>query len=376
MRQEKYRLAKLYDANNDLDQRWFVFYSFLHPETAKMRRFRVFISSRILTATARRERAKELIRTINIKLKQGWNPFEAEALQLITAKAAIEKVLEIKRPQIRLRTFYTYKNIVKQFGVFLEKRKLERITIEEFSFSHAIDYLDWSQATYKLQNRTLNYRRMHMKALFNELIYRDYIEVNPFNKTKHLAETETSINAYAPESLALIRSHLRAYDFDLFIIAFLVFYCFIRPAEIVRLRIKDIDLKNHKIILPGKTTKNKKSEMVEIPDPLQKELELMDLKKYPSEFYIFGRKLARSKQPTAPTRIAGAWAQWTKEVKIDNFGIYALKHTGAGMAVEAGINVRDLQLQLRHHSLEMTQEYLDRFSRSPGDKLRSAFPEI
>lgn len=375
MRQENYRVAKLYDANNDLAQRWFVFYSFRHPETAKMRRFRVFVSSTLLTAAARRDRARDLIRTINIKLKEGWNPFQAEALQLITAKAAIEKVLEIKKSQIRLRTYYTYKNIVKQFGIFLEKRKLERITIDEFSFLHAVDYLDWSQVTYSLQNRTVNYRRMHMKALFNELIYRNYIETNPFNKTKHLAETETSINAYSPESLALIRSNLRVYDHDLFIIAFLVFYCFIRPQEIVRMRIKDIDLKNHKIVLPGKTTKNKKSEMVEIPNPLQKELKLMDLN-FPPEYYVFGKKFKRSLVPMAPTRIAGAWAEWTKSVKIDNFGIYALKHTGAGMAVEAGINVRDLQLQLRHHSLEMTQEYLDRFSRSPGDKLRNSFPEI
>jgi len=38
------------------------------------------------------------------------------------------------------------------------------------------------------------------------------------------------------------------------------------------------------------------------------------------------------------------------------------------MAVEAGMNIRDIQLQNGHSSLEMTQKYLDRF--------RDGFPEM
>ena len=375
MTKETYKLAKLYDANNDLSLRWYVFFFFLHPETGRMERFRKMISSKYHTAAGRRDKAREMIKIINIKLKEGWSPYQLEQLSLVTAKNALEQILEVKRPQLRIRTYYTYKNIVKQFGIFLVKNKLEKLSLEEFSFQHAISFLDWSQVTYSLENRTINYRRMHMKTMFNELKYRQYIDVNPFDNTKKLPETETSINFYAPESLSLIRTKLRESNPDLFIIAFLVFYTFIRPAEIVRLKVRDIDLINHKIILPGRSTKNKKSEMVEMPNPLYKELILMNLE-FPPDYYVFGKHLKRCKFATAPTRIAGAWAIWTKEVGIENNGIYALKHTGAGMAVEAGINVRDLQLQLRHHSLEMTQEYLDRFSRSPSDRLRNAFPEI
>lgn len=375
MIKSKFKLAKLYDAGNDLSVRWYVHFSFLHPETGKMERFKKAISSTYHTAAARRETAKEMIKVLNVKLKEGWSPYQTEQLNLRTAKSALDEILEIKKSQLRIRTYYTYKNIVKQFGIFLEKRHLLKISIDEFNFQHAIAYLDWSQTTYQLENRTVNYRRMHMKSLFNELKYRQFIDVNPFDNIKILPETETSINFYPPESLALLKSDLKVKNYDLFMCALLVFYTFIRPAEIVRLKIRDIDLKNHKIILPGRTTKNKKSEMVEMPNQLFAELSTMNLN-FPPDYYVFGRGLTRGRLSTAPTRIAGAWAAWTKEIKIENNGIYALKHTGAGMAVESGMNIRDLQLQLRHHSLEMTQEYLDRFSRAPSERVRNAFPDL
>ena len=46
------------------------------------------------------------------------------------------------------------------------------------------------------------------------------------------------------------------------------------------------------------------------------------------------------------------------------------------MAIENGINIRDLQLQLRHSNLEMTQIYLDKFNRRPSEKLANDFPDL
>ncbi len=71
----KYRLAKLYDANNDLSNQWFVYFYYKHPESGKFIRFRKVISNRILTKSGRRDKAHNLIKELNLKLKQGWNPY-------------------------------------------------------------------------------------------------------------------------------------------------------------------------------------------------------------------------------------------------------------------------------------------------------------
>ncbi|HNX87720.1 MAG TPA: site-specific integrase [Paludibacteraceae bacterium] len=373
---ENYKLPKLYDADNDLNQRWFVFYSFRHPETGKMKRFRIFISTKYKTATARREKASELIKYYSTRLKQNWNPFEQEQIQLISASAAMEKILEIKKASIRPRSYFTLKNIVKSFREYLIAHKLERISINDFGSRHAIEFLDWSKSHYKLSNRTVNYRRMNMKTLFNELIYREYVDVNPFSRTKKLPVEETSIIAYSASELKKISEKLHEYNFNLYIISMMVFYCFIRPQEICRLKISDIDLEAQVIHLPGRTSKNKKSEVVVIPDQLKEEMEKLNLK-FPGDYYFCGKGLVPGPQYTAPTRIAEAWSAWAKAVKMKNRGIYALKHTSVGMvAMEGKINIRDLQLQLRHHSLDMTQNYLDRFSSIASKRLKSSFPEM
>ncbi|MCX6280058.1 MAG: hypothetical protein NT004_18495 [Bacteroidetes bacterium] len=72
---ENFKTAKLFDAGGDLSKRWFVFYQFISPETGKYRRFQLWVPHKILTASGRRDKGHEIIKTINNKLKQGFNPF-------------------------------------------------------------------------------------------------------------------------------------------------------------------------------------------------------------------------------------------------------------------------------------------------------------
>ena len=62
---EKFKTAKLFDAGGDLSQRWFVYYNFRSPETGKYRRFRHWVPQNILTAGGRRDKAHEIIKSIN-----------------------------------------------------------------------------------------------------------------------------------------------------------------------------------------------------------------------------------------------------------------------------------------------------------------------
>lgn len=58
------------------------------------------------------------------------------------------------------------------------------------------------------------------------------------------------------------------------------------------------------------------------------------------------------------------------------YGFYSWKHTGAVMAVKGGINIKDLQLQLRHHSLDMVNEYLKNLGVTDSERLLNHFPGI
>jgi hypothetical protein len=79
-----FKLAQLHDANGDINHRWFVFYYFRDPDTGKWIRFRIWLSSKLVTRVHRYEKAKEIKKAIDLKLRQGFNPFLSQNRGLTT----------------------------------------------------------------------------------------------------------------------------------------------------------------------------------------------------------------------------------------------------------------------------------------------------
>jgi integrase len=374
MKMENFKKAKLYDASGNLNDRWFVYYYFLNPETSKFQRFREWIPQKIHTAGGRRDKGHEMIKAINQKLFEGFNPFASHEKKYTLLKDALNFILDIKSQTCRIRTFHTYRYLTVGLLKWMKLKKVENMTVEQFKFVHAQEYMDYSKKDLKLSNTTCNYRRQYLKSLFEALIEREYVTVNPFNKVKKLPQEEAEIISFSPKELSIMQRHLPNYDYNLYVCACLVFYCFIRPQEIVRLKVNHFRLSSHSIIIPGTVSKNKKHEVVQIPNALMPVLQRFNLN-FPDDYFVFSRNLDRGDKEVAPTRIAEKWREFADIVGLKK-KIYALKNTGVGMAIENGINLRDLQLQLRHYSLEMTQIYLDKFKRRPSEKLARDFPDL
>lgn len=371
---DNFKTAKLNDAGGDLTKRWFVYYSFRSPETEKFQRFQQWVPQKILTSSGRRASAHEIIVRINKQLRSGFNPFAHMERRYSTITAAMEFVLEIKRTICRKRSYHTYKNLGKSFLDWLKKNNRENMHIEDFNYYHAQEFMDYSKSVLGICNSTYNYRSMHMKTFFALLIKREWIMINPFEKIERLPVEEPEIVSFTVDDLTNMQKNLPGYDYNLYVCACLIFYCFLRPQEIMRLKVEHFQLNSRLIVIPGTVSKNKKHEVVQIPNALVPVLKKLDLN-YPGDYFVFTRHLVRGTKEAAPTRMAGYWRKFANEYGIKK-NIYSLKHTGAGMAIENGINLRDLQLQLRHWSLEMTQVYLDKFKRRPSEKLANDFPDL
>ena len=366
-----YKLARLNDGNNSLDQQWFVYYSFRHPETGKMVRFRRWISKRIRTKAGRRDKAHELIKQINARLQQGWNPFAETESRLTNVGAALNFALQVKARTVGTRAQSTYRSITGIFLEYLESRKMKHISISDISHRIVQDFFDHSLMKEKISARTYNNRITALKTMFNFLVKRDYILFNPVNKIDRLPEHDPELTAYNDAELRLIARELPLYNYNLYVISQLVFYCFLRPAEIVRLQFQDLFWEHQMIIIPGTKSKNKKSEPIILPDQLIKNIQDWN-HFYPGDWYMFSSKLKPGKKEIAPTRIAEAWRSFADQYDTSK-GIYDLKHTGNGIAFDLGFNTRDIQLQNRHYSLDETQRYLNKFRRTPSEKFKKDF---
>lgn len=366
-----YKPAKLYDANNELNQQWFVFYYFRNPENGKFTRFRIWISQKIITRSGRRDKAHEVIKLTNSRLQQGWSPYAEYDRKLHTIAETFDFAYKVKSATIGKRSRQTYQSVYNKFLGFLEKNKLKNIAIGDLNYKIVQDFFDNSMITEKITSRTYNNRISALKTIFNFMVKRDYILFNPVNRVERLPESDPELTAYTKRELEMISKKLPEWNYNLYVISQLVFYCFLRPAEIVRLQFRDIQWDRSMIMVPGGKSKNRRSEMIIMPDQLLANLKDWNLD-HPPDWYLFSTNLIPGNKEIAPTRIAEAWRKFADTYNIRK-GIYDLKHTGNGMAFDLGINARDIQLQNRHHSLEQTQQYLNKFRRIPGEKFKKDF---
>ncbi len=367
----KYRIAKLNDANNSLDRQWCVVYYYQHPETCDMVRFRKWISNRIKTKAGRRDKAKQIITNINTRLRRGWNPYSDQDLKLTTVVDAMAFVMKIKAATIKKRSVFTYNSVIKHFTTYLKKKGLLTMVVEDLNSHIVQDYFDDMLMNEDISKRTYNNRLTPLKTIFFQLQKREYINFNPFLAIDKLSVDEPEITAYSINELNDIGDSLPEYNYELYVITQLIYYCFMRPAEIVRLQFRDLLWDHGIIVLPGTKSKNKKSEVIIIPDQFKYNVKDWNIT-YPLNMYIFGKNLKPGEKEIAPTRIAEAWRKYADAHKIKK-NIYDFKHTGNGMAFDQGFNSRDIQLQNRHSSLDETQRYLNKFRRVASDKFKEEF---
>lgn len=370
-----YKLAKLYDRDGDLSRRWFVGYYYIHPETRKFTFFRIWISSQLKTKAARIRRAREIVEETNFKLVNGFDPFDADSKATTKLIDTLDEVLKIKSSYTRKRTAQTYRCFVRKFKVWLHGNNYDNYTVDSFTYHRAQQFADYLKLVRKLKNRTYNNYIEHMRAIFNELVRREYILRNPFSKVQDLPEEDKGVFAYSDQELKLLKSHFPKNAPRVWLVCQLVYYCAVRPNEIVQLKVKYFNLTNRKIFIPSEVSKNRRQDVINIPKPLLKSLEKLKIEKEHPEYYLVSRKFLPGSFQIAPTRLAGQF-----RIEADKIGLkrrlYELKHTGAGRAVQAGANIRDIQLHLRHRNLATTEIYLKAFKAGTSDKFVDDFPEL
>ncbi len=372
---DRFKLAELYDASGDLSKRWYVGYYFLHPETGKYKLFQVYISSKIDTKQARRVRANQLIDQINGKLRRGFNPFSKENISFTNIVLAIEAILKYKASYSKYRTTITDKSCCKALFTWLKLTGNNMLTIESFNHQHAYQFMDYLKDVRNISNRTYNNYKERISTIFNFLVDREYILVNPFKKIKKLPETQRTVKAYSPAEVQLLKSKCPEMDPELWIVCQLVYYCALRPAEIVRLKIRDLNLPANHIVLSGEITKNRQNSIIKLPAPMALALQQLNFSGCDPDDYIFSKNLLPGKEAIAPTRLAERFKRFKDYIGLKR-NLYELKHTGIGLNIQQGANINDIKYHCRHSDIKMTEEYLKAFQSNTSDKFINSFPEL
>lgn len=228
---------------------WYIVFYQTDPSNNKLTRHRKsFNLNRIKNRFDRLSKAKEVITWINNMLPAGY-PYGIQEFRNKTdveCSEALNVALKIKIDNTtRNNTVRSYKTCVKIFKEWLVMAELNNLHILKIDQLHIISFLDYVRGERKCSARTRNNYLIYLKALFSELLQRKYVSNNPTIGIKHLSiETKSRVGFNQDQKKAII-DFLKKEDKGLLFAVLLMYYCFIRPAELRRLKIHMIDLNDN-----------------------------------------------------------------------------------------------------------------------------------
>jgi integrase len=273
---------------------------------------------------------------------------------------------------LRRKTFHSYKTHLNNLHLFLKNGKHRR--------------LDGDVAALFLQDlqkkgrggRTINAHRTTFNVFFARLIKNKRVKDNPFAQTDRVAQQSKGSQYFKVHQIEQLKTYMAEHCPFLWLPVLFMYYCYIRPGELRLLKIGDIDFDDWQIKMRGDISKNKKEQYVAIPDGLRKILVSIALHQYaPNQFVFGGGGVLGSDTPVGQNYWSYHHLKMLRALGYSAaYNLYSWKHTGVVRAYKAGIGLKELQMQLRHHSLDMVKIYLESLGILDFKNIKEAFPTI
>ena len=223
-------------------------------------------------------------------------------------------------------SYANYQGRIKRFLTWLDSNEIKSSSgISTLNKKVLNDYLNSVLEKSRPTNR--NNTRADLSSLIQVLVDNDIMTVNYVKSISILKSTPERNKTYSVKQEVDILNYLKVNDPILLLYTQFIIYNLLRPIQLKRLEIDDLDLEGKKLFVRAK---NKAVKVKIIP---QKILDLLpDLAQKNKNHYLF-----------APTRIGGEWEAeennrrdyFSKRFKVvkdhfglnDDYGLYSFRHT-------------------------------------------------
>ncbi len=399
MKRKEIILPKIYRPKSGRYADWFVYFSVYDEFTGKMRRFRKSEgfkkcnSEKECLANARRLQVK-----YTRLLRRGWSPFENKKV-IWTDTLAYQEVAKGRKPIRRSKknipyflseflrkitpglthgSMQKFQSELRIFKNWLSDNNLADIDISFFSQKEAVRFFDYLKNTRKLSGKSMNNYLLVLRRVWAFAREQRSLLPCPWDAIKKFKERTSPQRPLKKGVIMLLKKELSENDPQLWLMAQFQYYCFIRPKELRFMKIKHLDLMDCHVTLYGDITKPGKTRTVDIPyDFCERLINDYNLNQYPENYYVF------STAGTPGPKHVGKNYFWYHYNKVrsrlglpKDFKLYAFKHTGAVVALRAGADIKEIQHQMGHSSVAITDEYLKSMVGYESEFFRKKMPEI
>ena len=355
---------------------WFIEYYVTNPftQTLERRKFRLNnLRKRCRTAMEFKVQANTICSQLNVKLANGWNPFnedvKTENPGAVPIKIVYEQYFRDVEKALRPDTLRGYKAFSRRLLEWCDKRSPDML-LKDFSDVMAVRYLDEQRQKNNWVNATFNNNLVSAQAFFTWCVKKKFIEKNPFygiSKKKKEAKKRTVINA---DARAIMREWFMNNNPGYLLICELVFQSLIRPTEISKLRVSDVDLEHKVIHLDGSITKTKYSRKAVLSDEL---IEILgrNIQGANQDDYLISNGYLPGKEPISSRMYRKTWDKMRKQCHLpDTMQLYSLRDTGIISLFDNGADANTVKGAADHHNLNITSIYCDHVDDNLVEKVR------
>ena len=340
---------------------WLIVYYAKDPQSDKLVRFR----NRVPKMSNKKERlrfAQKMIDTLNEQLYSGWSPYMGNLTEVKTINYCFDYYLKTLSKELsdgvkRKSTYNNYKYFITSFTEYLSIYQKNVKFISDISTLICDHFLDRIYIEKEKSARTYNFYLMCMRTFFNFCLSKGFIKESPVKntKTKSIKEkTRVVLNEKEKAKLALLKEE----NFHFYVFCMTTYYCFIRPNELKKLKVENVNIEKNYITIPSSISKNRKTENVTIPNIFIEELK-EHIGIASKDLFLFGKKFVPGKQ--AVTNLFYHWENVRKKYGFrKEVQFYSLKDTGITDMLNAGVPAIKVRDQARHSDLKITEIYTAR----------------
>lgn len=334
------------------------------PATGRLKR-KKYMLDKYKPGMERDYMAMQIISNIYSQVMHGWNPWvdfpsargDTRFVDVIQRyRTYINKITAKKVMKDKTRTDYFSR--LKILEEFLDDRNSSGLKVYQFNLTCMTEFLDYILLDRDASSRTRNNYRTWLSAFCTWLVEKQYLAENCVGDIPVLAEKVKFREALSIPALKMLSEWLEMHDKRFLLACMMEYYTFIRPTELVNIRIRDISVENQTVYVSALISKNRKDGMVALNDRVLKLMIELGVFSHPGGEFLFGKEMVPSSVRAESRIFRDRFVRVRAELGFpDSYQFYSLKDSGIrDLANERGIVVA--KDQARHSDISVTNKYL------------------
>ena len=355
-------------------------YYVYNPVTMKMERQRIRLeklSHQFKNRSQYKQMVMQLMMNLTGKLAGGWTPYgeNQNVAEYTPINKAIEAYIADKSRDLRKASMVSYISVAKIFVEWLTTQNIHEMASHLLNQRTCQRFMDELRDRPKFNNNTYNTYLKKYRACFAWMVDRGYCKENPFEKIKTLKKQEKIRQLIPVDAREIVINHVRTSKHPNYeIVMHLIFTSLIRPSEIERLQVRDVDLKNKCIHIPANKAKTHKDRDAALSDTcIALLIPLLSKPGILPTWYLINSNYECGPEPCYHGMFKKHWMKIRKDCGLpDEMQLYSLKDSGITEMLEAGVSINQVKEAAGHADISTTNKYIGKDTEKMIEAVRGA----